>query len=51
MNTKPFFWESEANLETLQKLFLILGLLRYILKSVKSLNRVLCSMEYWLNTL
>ena len=40
-NTKPFFWESEANLETLQKLSARIGVTyKFVLKSVESLNRL-----------
>ena len=46
-NTKPFFWESEANLETLQKLSLYIWVsYKFVLKFVKSLNRIFWAMEY-----
>ena len=39
-NLKPFFWESEAKLETLQKLSLYIGVCyKFGLKSVKTLNK------------
>ena len=52
-NTKPFFWEIEANLETLQKYFCYIGVsykiyfpINFILESVKSLNQVFSAIEY-----
>ena len=51
-NTKPFFWESEANLKTLWKLSPYIGVsYRFNLKSVKTLNRILLAMEYWFKAL
>ena len=50
-NTKPLFWENEANVETLQKPPYILVSYEFVLKSVKSLNRILWVSEYWFNAL
>ena len=51
-NKKPFFWWSQANLETLQKLFSCIGVsYKFVLKSVKSLNWLFWAVEYWLYTL
>ena len=50
-NTKPLFWENEANVETLQKPPYILVSYEFALKSVKSLNRILWVSEYWFNAL
>ena len=51
-NTKPFFWESEANLKTLWKLSPYIGVsYRFAWKSPKSLNRTFWSMEYWFKAL
>ena len=48
MNTKPFFWESEAKLQTLQKLSLYIAVFyKFVLKSVKDLNRIFWVIEYW----
>ena len=47
-NLKPFFWESEAKLETLQKLSLYIGVCyKFGLKSVKTLNKTFWVMQYW----
>ena len=47
-NTKPFFWKSEANVETLQKPSFYIGVsYKFVLKSEKSLNRILWATEYW----
>ena len=47
-NTKLFSWESEANLETLQKVSLYIWVsYKFVLKSVKSLNRIFWATEYW----
>ena len=47
-NTKPFFWKSEANVETLQKPSFYIGVsYKLVLKSEKSLNRILWATEYW----
>ena len=51
-NTKLFFWESEANVETLQKYFSYIGVsYKFVLKSVKRRNRILWSTEYWFKAL
>ena len=51
-NTKPFFWESKANLETLQKISPLISVFYiFVLKSVKSLNRIFWAMEYWFKAL
>ena len=51
-NTKLFFWESEANVETLQKPSLYIGIChKFVLKSEKSLNRILWATEYWFKAL
>ena len=48
MNTKPFFWESEANVQTLWKPFPYISVFyKFVLKSVKSVNRLLWATEYW----
>ena len=50
--TRPLFWESEANVETLQKpSFYISVSYEFILKSAKSLNRILWATEYWFKAL
>ena len=47
-NTKPFFWESEARLKTLQKLFFCIGgSYKFFLRSVKSLNQLFWAVEYY----
>ena len=52
MNTKPLFWESEANVETLQKTSLYIWVsYKFVLKSEKNLNRILWATEYWLRAL
>ena len=51
-NTKPFFWESETNLGTLQKLPPNIGVsYKFVLKSVKTLNRYFWAKEYWFKAL
>ena len=51
-NTKPFFLESKANVQTLQKLSLYIWVsYKFLLKSVKSLNRILWVTEYWFKSL
>ena len=51
-NTKRFFRESEANVETLLKHFPYLWVsYKFVLKSVKSLNRILWTTEYWFKAL
>ena len=51
-NTKPFFWESKANLETLQILSrYIWDSYKFVLTSVKKLNRIFWAIEYWLKAL
>ena len=53
MNTKPFFWESEAKLQTLQKFSPYIGVFfKFVLNSVKHLNRIsFWAVEYWSKTL
>ena len=47
-NTILFFWETETNLATLQKLSRYIRVShKVVLKSVKTLNRILWAMEYW----
>ena len=51
-NTKPFFWESEANIETLQKFSSYIRVFyKFVFKSVKSLNRIFLATEYWFKAL
>ena len=51
-NTKPFFWEREANVETLLKPSLYTGVsFKFVLKSEKSLNWILWGKEYWFKAL
>ena len=51
-NRKPFFWESERNVETLQKPSLYNGVsYKFVLKSEKSLNQIFWATEYWLKAL
>ena len=51
-NTKLFFWESEAHLETLQTLSLYIWVSnKFFLESVKILNRILWATEYWFKAL
>ena len=51
-NIKPFFWESEKNHGTLQKLSPYNGLsYKFVLKSVESLNRIFWVIEYWFKAL
>ena len=51
-NIKPFFWESEANIETLQNFSHYYWFsYKLVLKSVKSLNRILWAIEYWFKVL
>ena len=51
-NTKPFFWESEANVEALQNLSPYIWVShKLVLKSFSSLNRILWATEYWLKVL
>ena len=51
-NTKPFFWENEANLGTHQILSPHIGVsYKFVLKSAKTLNRIFWAMEYWFNAL
>ena len=48
MNTKPFFWETEADLETFQKLASHIGVLyKLVLGYAKSLNTIFWLIEYW----
>ena len=50
-NTKPFFWESETNVETFQKLSPYIRVFyKFVLKTVKSWNRILWALEYWFKT-
>ena len=47
-NTILIFWEAVANLITLQKLSPYIGVsYKFVLKSVKSLNRILWVIQYW----
>ena len=47
-NTILIFWETVANLITLQKLSPYIGVsYKFVLKSVKSLNRILWVIQYW----
>ena len=51
-NAKPFFWEIDANLKTLQKIFHCLWVpYKFSLKSIKSLNQIFWVMEYWFKAL
>ena len=51
-NTKPFFWESEATVETLQKPAPCIWVsYNFVLKSVKILNRIFWALEYWFKAL
>ena len=51
-NTKPVFWESETNVQTLQKRSPYIGVsYKFILKSVKSLNQTLWVTESWFKAL
>ena len=51
-NTRPFFWEIEANLEPPEKLSPYIGIYyNFVLKSVKSLNRIFWIMEHWFKAL
>ena len=51
-NTKRFFRECEANVETLLKHFPYLWVsYKFVLKSAKSLNRILWTTEYWFKAL
>ena len=51
-NTKPLHWESEANVETLQKRSPYTWVFyKFLLKSVKILNRILWAREYWFKAL
>ena len=51
-NTKPFFWESEAKVETLPKPSPYIWVsYKFVLKSVKSLNRIFWATEYWFKAL
>ena len=49
-NTRPFFWQREADLETFQKLSSRIGVLyKLVLGSVKILNWIFRVTEYWYN--
>ena len=49
-NTKPFFWENKANIETVKKPSPCIGVsYKFLLKSVKNRNRILWALEYWFN--
>ena len=51
-NTKPFFWESEANVNTLQRHSPYIWVsYKSVFKSVKSLKPILWTTEYWLKVL
>ena len=46
------FWEKETNLGTMQKYSPYIGVsYKFVLKSVKSLNRIFWAMEYWFKVL
>ena len=46
-NTEPFFWETEADLETFRKIFSLLEVLyKLVLGSVKGLSRIFWVIEY-----
>ena len=48
--TKPFFWGSHTNFGTVQKLSSYIGFCyKFVLKSIKSLNRIFWAMKYWFN--
>ena len=52
INTKPFFWENESNLETFQTFSLyIVASYKFVLKSVKGLNKIFWVIEYWYKAL
>ena len=52
INTKSFFWESEAKLGTILKLSLHIGFIYiFVWKSVKSLNQIFRAIEYCYKTL
>ena len=51
-NTKLFFWKSEANLKTLQKLSPCIWIsYNFVLKSVKNLNGIFWANEFWFKAL
>ena len=51
MNIEPFFWDSNANLQTLQKLPSYYKIsYKFPLKSVKNLNRIFSVFECWFKT-
>ena len=50
-NIKPFSWESEANLGTLQKVSPFIGGCKSILKSPIDLNRIIWVIEYLIKAL
>ena len=51
-NTKPFFWESKAHIKTLQNFSPYIWVsYKFVLKSVKSLNRILWATECWFKAL
>ena len=51
-NTQSFFWENGTNLQILEKLSPYIGVSdKFVLKSVKSLNRIFWVIEYWLKFL
>ena len=51
-NKKPFFWESEASFETLQDFSAYISVsYKFVLKSLKNLNRILWVTEYWFKAL
>ena len=52
MNTKPFFWETDANLETLQKRSPYIWLAhKFVWKPVKNLNWIFWATDYWFKAL
>ena len=51
-NTKQFFWEREANLETIRNLSPYIWVFcKFVLKSVRSINWIQEAAEYWLKVL
>ena len=49
---KTIFWESEAKLETIQKIFSYIGVVyKFVLKFAKSQNWIFWSMEYFFKAL
>ena len=51
-NTKAFFWESETNLGTLQKISPYIGVTyKFVLKCAKNQNRIFWKIDYWFKAL